>query len=129
MPEHATGKVGPSWADVRDLMGGIQGSYGGFTVVHMAPAATSFGPPKTCWYAKWAPTLPHAHLAHYRGVSRFWPDREYRTVPEMLMGMLRTLDASLGREEEYRRLTRQLPLAQIVLPPLKLGDGNVTWDT
>lgn len=122
-------RIGPSWNDVRDLQGAIQSSYGGFCVIHMASVPTAFGPPKSCWWAKWGPALPHAHLSHYRGVSWFWPDREFRTVPEMLLHMLQTLDRSLGHDEEQRRIFRQPPLRHIILPDFRSKDGIVTTIT
>lgn len=120
------GRKGPSWREVGALQGAIQGSYGGFCVVCSYAVLTGPGFPRTLWYAKWGPSILHAHVAHYRGYSAYWPDRRFDTVPMLLLDLLQDLDRALGRDEELRRMMRQPPLRSMVLPLIPNCSENVT---
>ena len=111
-------KLGPSWREVAALQGAIQGSYGGFCVVVSYTVLTGPGFPRTLWYANWGPSILHAHVAHYRGYSGYWPDRRFTTVPELLWDLLQDLDKALHRDEDLRAAFHQPPLRSMVLPAI-----------
>lgn len=107
---------GPSWGEVAELQGQIQAAYGGFCVIQARGVPHYSGRPKMLWFCKWAPTLGHAHLAHYRGASGYYPAGDFPTVPALLMSLLGVLDAALRGEEERRRVLGMCRLREIELP-------------
>lgn len=117
-------RKGPSWTEVSALQGAIQASYGGFCVVCHYATRPDYGPSRAIWMAKWGPDIVHAHVAHYRAYTGYWPDRRFQTVPELLLELLADLDRALRRDEELRRSLHQPPLALMVLPPV----ANCTFD-